>query len=382
MWTETDRLAALRRYDILDTDTEAVFGDFVKIAAEICNAPMALVSFVDEARQWFAAELGLGAKETPIDQSVCAHAIRQREVFVVPDLAADPRFTANPLVTGAPNLRFYAGAILTTPEGLPLGSMCVLDTEPRPAGLTARQMETLEALARQVMAQLQLRLALRRLNEASAAQAVLLAEKDLLMQEVHHRVKNSLSTVQALLLLQARTSSDAEAAWQLQESAGRIRTFGAMHEHLYRVDASSQVNIAAYLDSLIKDQQSASACVLQGRHIHVTAPNVAWPSTDAPNLGLIVLELVTNALKYGAGDVSVTLTQTGRQAVLTVSDQGCGLPTDFDPIAGRGLGMRLITGLLRRHGGGRLTVDRSKPQTCFVATMTVAACQEDAAAAA
>jgi two-component sensor histidine kinase len=382
MWSETARLAALRRYDILDADTDAIFDDFVKIAAEICNAPIALVSFVDEARQWFAAELGLGTKETPIDQSVCAHAIRQSDVFVVPDLAVDPRFTENPLVTGAPNLRFYAGAVLTTPEGLPLGSMCILDTEPRPAGLTARQAETLEALARQVMAQLQLRLALRQLTAAAAAQETLLAEKDLLMQEVHHRVKNSLATVQALLLLQARTTSDAEAARQLRESAGRVRTFGAMHEHLYRVDASSQVNIAAYLESLMTEQQAASACTLQGRRIIVHAPSVLWPSTEAPNLGLIVLELVTNALKYGAGQITVTLEQAGTQIVLMVEDEGAGMPPGFDPASSRGLGMRLITGLLRRYGGGRLVVDPSRGHTCFVAAMTIAgAALADAVAA-
>jgi two-component sensor histidine kinase len=256
----------------------------------------------------------------------------------------------------------------------------VLDTAPRPAGLTPQQAETLEALARQVMTQLQLRLALRQLTVAATAQDVLLAEKDLLMQEVHHRVKNSLSTVQALLLLQARTMSDPEAARQLQDSAGRVRTFGAMHEHLYRVAASSHVDIEAYLGSLIADQQAASACIQQGRRITLTAPSVLWQSTEAPNLGLIVIELVTNALKYGAGDVAVTLEQAGRQAVVTVADEGRGLPPDFDPSLSRGLGMRVIAGLLRRSRG-RLVVDHSRGHTCFVATMTAGTGQLDDAAA-
>ena len=95
---EDARLAALRQYQILDTSTEALFTDFVEIAADICAAPIALVSFVDAKRQWFAAEFGLGARETPIEQSVCAHAIRTSGIFVVPDLAADPRFSSNPLV--------------------------------------------------------------------------------------------------------------------------------------------------------------------------------------------------------------------------------------------------------------------------------------------
>ena len=354
MWNEADRLAALKRYDVLDSETDALFNDFVQIAAQICDAPMALVSLVDETRQWFAAKLGVAAKQTPIEQSVCAHAIRQRDVFEVRDLSADPRFVGNPLVTGAPHLRFYAGAILETPSGLPLGTMCILDTQARPRGLTAAQNQALTALARQVMTQMELRLALK--------------EKDLLMQEVHHRVKNSLATVQSLLLLQARTAGP-EAAQHLKESAGRIRTFSAMHEHLYRVDAAMDVDISAYLASLVRDQESASACASQGRCITLDAPKLIWPASEAPNLGLIVIELITNALKYGAGAVKVTLRQDGQAVVLTVEDEGTALPADFDPAASTGLGMRVVNGLLNRHGRGSIRVDRGRGHTCLVATM-------------
>ena len=357
MWDEADRLAALKRYNILDSETDALFGDFVKIAAQICDAPMALVSFVDETRQWFAAAIGTPLKQTPIEQSVCAHAIRQREVFEVRDLSTDPRFAHNPLVTGAPNLRFYAGAVLETPAGLPMGTMCILDVQARPLGLTDQQNEALKALARQVMTQLELRLAL--------------AEKDLLMQEVHHRVKNSLATVQSLLLLQARATDHDEAAHQLRESAGRIRTFSAMHEHLYRVDAAMDVDIDTYLESLIRDQESATGCADEGRGITLDAPHLSWPASEAPNLGLIVIELITNALKYGAGPVAVTLRQTGHQVVLTVEDEGTGLPPDFDPATSRGLGMRVVMGLVNRQGRGHIAVDRSRGHTCMVATMTL-----------
>ena len=240
-WSETDRLAALRSYDVLDTPTDAAFRDFVQVAAHVCEAPIAIVNFVDEQRQWFAAEQGLGVRETPLDVSICAHAILQPGIFVVPDLSEDARFDCNPLVTGEPRLRFYAGALLETPDGLPLGTLCVLDYVPRPNGLTAPQAFTLEALARQVMTHLELRRALRQRTEAEADKAVLLAEKDLLVQEVHHRVKNSLSTVQSLLLLHARTTTDAEVSQPLKESAARIQAFGTMHEHLYRVGAASHV---------------------------------------------------------------------------------------------------------------------------------------------
>jgi two-component sensor histidine kinase/PAS domain-containing protein len=154
-WDESKRLAALRQYGILDTPREAEFDDVVRIAAHVCDAPIAVVNLIENHRQWFKAEVGLGIRETPRDVSICAHAILQPGLFVVPDTTKDPRFDCNPLVTGDPHLRFYAGALLETPEGLPLGTVCVLDYKPRE--LTEEQAFTLQALARQVMAHLELR---------------------------------------------------------------------------------------------------------------------------------------------------------------------------------------------------------------------------------
>jgi PAS domain S-box-containing protein len=159
-WREQDRLAALDGYAIMDTPAEGEFDDIVRIAAQICGVPMALISLVDGTRQWFKATLGVEASETPREIAFCAHAIQQRNTLIVEDATRDARFAANPLVTGDPHLRFYAGAQLETPDGLPLGSLCVLDRQPRE--LTADQQSALEALARQVMAQLELRKALAR----------------------------------------------------------------------------------------------------------------------------------------------------------------------------------------------------------------------------
>ena len=156
-WVEADRLAALDRYAILDTPREAEFDDVVRLAADVFEAPISVVNLIADSRQWFKAEVGIGADELPLDVSICAYAILQTGVFVVPDTTKDARFDCNPLVTGEPGLRFYAGALLVTPDGLPLGTVCVLDTKPRPAGITSRQRLTLEVLARQVMTQLELR---------------------------------------------------------------------------------------------------------------------------------------------------------------------------------------------------------------------------------
>ena len=162
---EAARLKALEGYGILDTAPEAEFDDTVSIAAEICGVPMALISLVDDSRQWFKAALGIAVTETSREIAFCAHAIQQDDVMIVEDATRDARFAANPLVTGEPNLRFYAGAQLVTPDGFALGTLCVLDSKAR--SLSPTQVIALRALARQVITQLELRraLALQRAQE-------------------------------------------------------------------------------------------------------------------------------------------------------------------------------------------------------------------------
>jgi len=157
LWSEADRLRALRSYGILDTPPEPAFDEITRVASLVLKAPISVVNLIEDDRQFFKSEIGLGVRETPVDVSICAHAILQRDLFVVPDTTNDPRFACNPLVTGEPNLRFYAGALLETPDGLPLGTVCVLDYSPRPDGITTEQAEVLRALARAAMAQIELR---------------------------------------------------------------------------------------------------------------------------------------------------------------------------------------------------------------------------------
>ena len=155
--TDSRRVAALESYDILDTPAEAGFDDIVQLACQICATPAALVSLVAADRQWFKAKTGTELCETPLDQSVCLHALKQPGLLVIPDLSVDPRTRDNTLVTAEPHLRFYAGARLETPDGHALGTLCVVDLQPRPAGLEPSQAVALEVLARQVMTQMELR---------------------------------------------------------------------------------------------------------------------------------------------------------------------------------------------------------------------------------
>ncbi|WP_136685761.1 GAF domain-containing protein [Falsirhodobacter xinxiangensis] len=155
---EQARSFALHRYGILDTPYEAEFDDIAAIAAEVCQTPIAVVNFVDTERQFFKAEVGLGVRETPLDTSFCGKAILSEDMMIVPNALEDPRFVGNPLVTQAGGLRFYAGALLKTKDGYPIGTVCVLDTKPR--DLDEHQIRTLQLLARQAMTQVELRAAL------------------------------------------------------------------------------------------------------------------------------------------------------------------------------------------------------------------------------
>ena len=167
-WTESERLTALDRYGILDTPPEAEFDEVVRMVSGLLDAPIAAVNLIASGRQWFKSEVGLGVREMPLDDSICAHAIFEQDRMVVPDTTLDPRFDCNPLVTSDPGLRFYAGELLTTPDGLPLGTLCVLDTKPRPQGLTEQQAFVLRTLASQVMRQLELRRVIAQRDQALA----------------------------------------------------------------------------------------------------------------------------------------------------------------------------------------------------------------------
>ena len=164
---EAARLAALRQYRILDTEPERAFDDLALLASHICETPIALITLVDADRQWFKARTGLAATETPRAISFCTHAIRDHGLFIIPDARDDERFRDNPFVTGELQLRFYAGAPLVTPEGHALGTICVIDSVPRT--LTDDQREALDALRRQVQAQLELRRNLHELRTALEA---------------------------------------------------------------------------------------------------------------------------------------------------------------------------------------------------------------------
>jgi diguanylate cyclase (GGDEF)-like protein/PAS domain S-box-containing protein len=180
------RISAVQALNLLDTDPELAFEDAVQLAATICATPISLITVLDGKRQWFKSRVGLKVTETPQEQAFCAHAITQSHLFIVEDASKDVRFEENPLVTGYPNIRFYAGMPLRTPDGYSLGTLCVIDTVPRV--LTKEQGAALKLLARQIEIQITMRRQVKGLNEAITA-----------MTRFHEQVVDSNALFQAFM---------------------------------------------------------------------------------------------------------------------------------------------------------------------------------------
>lgn len=341
---DASRLAAFVPYDILDTPREADYDDLARLAAQLCAAPIALISFVLADRQWFKAELGLGVRETALDSSICRHLLLAPGLTVIPDTRADARLADNPLVNDEPGLRFYAGCLLTSREGTPLGTLCVLDRQPRP-GLEAAQRFALETMARQVMTHLELRRTIRE-------QRALLAQKELLFEELNHRVKNSLQLIAALIQLQSAGSGDACVREQLAQARRRVLTVAELHSHLYGATDVGEVDLGAYLRALlVKIGETTPAAV----ELRLESGSLPVPTDSAVPIALIVNELVTNAIKYARPNgepiiVRVAIDAAGGGLAVTVADDGIGLPADFNPKASGKLGLRIVSGLLRQLG--------------------------------
>ena len=376
---EAERLNALREYDVLDTLPEQAYDDIAYIASQICGTPIALMSLVDEDRQWFKSKVGLAADETSRNLAFCAHAILQpNELFVVEDAAKDARFADNPLVTSDPSIRFYSGAPLVTPEGLPLGTLCVIDREPRK--LTEQQSLTLAALARQIMAQLQLRQTVQTLGNTSTA-----------LENANNLLAHSNRDLESFAYI---------AAHDLKEPLRMISSFtNLLSESLAgKLDEDEQEYFAHVEDGAKRGKELTDA-ILQYAKLEqqadtleqitlsdavATAANaamLAYPNGsvvwDKSSMALrsnprlldhLLSNLITNSLKYNKNSrptVQVKIAEQAGQIELTVWDNGIGIdPAMHDKVfnmfarghgrseyEGTGIGLAVCRRVMELHGG-------------------------------
>ena len=326
---EKERLRALQSYEILDTEPEAAFDDLTELASQLCGAPVALVSLLDAHRQWFKSHHGLDASETPRDLAFCAHAILKPGPLVVPDALADERFRDNPLVTGEPRVRAYAGVPLVDPDGHALGTLCVIDHAPRT--FTPEALEVLQRLGRQVVAQLQLRRALRHARESAETQSRFLAN-------MSHEIRTPLNGVIGLtgLLL------DTPLVTQQRELVATVRDCG---EHLLalvddildysKLEAGKLVLESTAFDlkalaeralAMVESQAKAKGLKLRLRWEVVGSPQRLG---DPTRLRQVLLNLLANAVKFTrVGEVTLGIGGTGDQLTFRVLDTGIGIARD------------------------------------------------------
>ncbi|ALM50606.1 hypothetical protein AMR72_17995 [Flavobacterium psychrophilum] len=235
---EQSRIEELRKYDILDTLSETEYEDITKLASIICNAPIALISFVDTDRQWFKSRLGLGLPETPREYSFCSHAIMEPDkIMIVEDSRLDVRFKDNPYVTGDPDIVFYAGMPLVTSNGYSLGTVCVIDTQPRV--LTDIQIDALQSLSRQVMTLLNARKVNAELLEAKKQMEADMKLRKTFTEELERQVEE-------------RTEKIAVQNADLEKMNKELQAFTYISSH----DLQEPLRKIQFFISLLKDKEN------------------------------------------------------------------------------------------------------------------------------
>jgi signal transduction histidine kinase len=370
----------------LDTPSDEAFDNITGLATKLFHVPIALVTLVDEHRQWFKSRAGFAREETPRDIAFCDVTIRGREPLVVPDATKDPRFVRNPLVTGEPGIRFYAGVPLRTPTGHALGSLCIIGHEPRT--MTPAESTALGALARQVELELEIRRRLSMLEEFLASETETRRAKELLVSMVVHDLRSPLSVILASgAMLRADDPDSIEALGDLLDAAERMRRLvtdlldvslsGLGKLQPRRVDFS----LAALVERvqrrgrfLARDRAQTLACELPDDPLDVYA--------DPELVDRVLVNLVDNAVQHGPSGQTITIAASraeGDRVRVEVRDMGKTIPEEsreviFRPFErhagvasprGHGLGLAFCRLAVAAHDGHIGAIPRPGGGNCF-----------------
>lgn len=349
---ERKRLQVLESYDILDSNPEQDFDHLTDVACRFFDVPIALVSLIDDERQWFKSCVGLETRETDRSIAFCNYAISEPDLLIVEDTTEDDRFRDNPLVTGEEHIRFYAGIPLVNDEGYALGTFCILDREPRT--LDDEQIEMLEIFGSETMAQLEKRRKRKQLEEA-------LEEKQLLYDELHHRVKNNLQVIQSLLRMQSRQFEDEEFKRTLKRTEDRVGSLAMVHEQIQDMfEGDDEVRAEKYIHDLL--QSIIPGGGMENVTLNIDVEEFRLSQDLIGQVGLILNELVHNSIEHGIpdddeGTITVKTRSDGATVTLTVIDDGRGFPENG---AGEGLGTTLVDSLVQNRLDG--TIERTNDE--------------------
>lgn len=369
---EADRVGALRAYEILDTPADRHFDDLAAIASYICETPIALVSLVDTDRQWFKARVGMEPGQLSRDVAFCAHAILQDTMLEVPDATLDPRFLDNVFVTTEPGIRFYAGVPLITEDKFALGTLCVLDRQPRE--LSAAQREALAGLARQVVAMLEA-------HRANIRLRALAKQKDEFLRVASHDLKSPLQAIWSASELLAMFAEEENSSARMREYVEMIASRAELMHRIIKdfVDCQALEDGQMRLERTPTDLVELARSVVAGqlsaankKGIALTldvVPPVSTVAVDRARLGQVLENLVGNALKFSSAGTAVTvrLSTVSNRLRCEVVDQGPGLTshdipklfTSYARLSARptggegstGLGLAICRKLIDAHGG-------------------------------
>lgn len=390
---ESSRLTALNSYAILDTLPEKEYDEITALASMICNTPMSLISLIDKDRQWFKSSQGVATTETPREFAFCAHAINSKnQTLIVNDARKDKRFQDNPLVTADPNVVFYAGVPLTNPEGHPLGTLCVLDTEPKQ--LTQEQQKALEILSNQLMKLLELRKTTILLHKNNKKLNAKNRTLDKFVSVAAHDIKSPMNNVLALsnmLLDDFAEKMDPEAV----ELLDLLHTSVLHSTHLidgilnYSKDPSSMAEDkqSLHFKSLLHDIEELLV-TKENIHMTIDVPDDLYAFMNKTVLHQIFSNLISNSIKYNHQDIvkiKIQITDTDSEIRISVSDNGPGINpkdkkrifklfstttnTDKNGFHGTGIGLATVKNLVLSLGGKISVISNKDGGANFVFTL-------------
>lgn len=404
---EEKRLQALRDYDVLDTGAEASFNDVVHMVSAICEVPIALVSLVDAERQWFKAKVGLDAKETSRDLAFCAHAVLHKQPMVIENALEDERFCDNPLVTGEPGIRFYAGVPLVTPDGHGVGTLCAIDTQSRT--LSDWQLQLLQALASHVVHLLELRIryrdSVRLANELSESkqQVLKMAQHNRrFLANLNHELRTPLNAIVGFSGRLVRRLEREQVPDYVTEGINAIQKASGHLSHLIddvldlsKLDAGKMRRMEAPFalydllnDVILLNQERANKHTISlALNLQTSLPDTVYG--DARKIGQVLMNVVSNAVKYtpAGKTIAINVAYSEPELKVEVQDEGVGISSEnlnrifseFEQIdnplsdrdGGTGLGLAIVSRIMELLDGKIEVQSTLGEGSCFTLIFTL-----------